>query len=151
MQAPGDVQVYIDAHGLKPMGSDESETQVRDRVAVWLRERGCLIEAQEVAQGRRWDSFGDGPSPVVAGVAGAIAVELGIARRLPGSARRQLDDEVPIGFLAASPPNPAREALGRAFDLLGPAALELLAPPARTPEPPDDDVVWERGARRWKP
>lgn len=128
-KAPPDVQTMIDYYDIPPMAVNETEEQIRDRVAVWLRGHGKLIEAQEIAQGKRYDA--PGGETVLAGVAGAIVSEMGGAPPfvVKGS-RRALDDEVVIGYLASAPPDPAREAMEKAVELLGPdVAMKFLLGP----------------------
>lgn len=112
--------------GLDPQAAGESERDFRLRVAAELRARGQIVEAHEIACGRRFDDPDASPmgslgSPLT-GVAGAIAAALG---GIDYGDRSRVDDEAVIGALALAPPDPARAAIAEAFDLLGPAALDL--------------------------
>lgn len=106
--------------GLPKQQDGEDERSFRIRVATVLRGKGRLIESQEILCGRRYDDPANPPvgslgNPLT-GVAGAIA------QAMQGIDYHHVEDDAVAGALALAPPDPLRETLGRAFDLLGPAA-----------------------------
>jgi hypothetical protein len=134
-----DARSYVEHYGLAPQREGEDDAAFVERVAVELRRLGRIIEAHELMAGHRHDQPPeDGPNVVHAGVAGAIAQALAEAdgRDLQRSrdGRRRLDEEFLDGMLATGPPDPAREALGAMFDVLGPAgAMDFLDATRRKP------------------
>lgn len=111
--------------GLPGQRDSENERDFRIRIAAALRANGQLIEAQEILTGRRYDDPGGPPigalgNPLT-GVAGAIASAMdGID--FGGSDEQRVEDDAAMGVIALSPPDPTREVIARAFDLLGPEA-----------------------------
>lgn len=120
-----DVIEMAECLGLPGQRDGENERDFRIRIAAALRANGSFIEAQEILTGRRYDDPGNPPigqlgNPLT-GVAGAIAGALeGID--YGGSDEQRVEDDAALGAIALSKPDPAREAIARAFDLLGPEA-----------------------------
>lgn len=115
--------------GLEGQGDEESDRDFRLRVAGVLRDKGRIIEAQEIRTGRRFDDpsnppLGEPNNPMT-GILGASAAALqGIDFHTRGETR--VEDEAVIGRLALEPPDPTERAILAAFDLLGPDAMDFL-------------------------
>lgn len=124
-----DVNEMASYLSLEGQRESECDRDFRLRVAGVLRGRGQIIEAQEILTGRRFDDpsnppLGEFGNPLT-GVAGAMAAALhGIS--FPTSNETRVEDEAVMGALSLAPPDPAKEAIRAAFDLLGPAAMDFL-------------------------
>lgn len=121
-----DVRETAEFFGIDAQADGEPDQEYRRRVAGELRSRGKIIEAQEVLMGRRWDDPDQGPLTVLDGVTGGILSTMGVGPRLSPDPARRVEEEAMLGAVFNEPPDPAREALARAFDALGPAGLDLM-------------------------
>lgn len=122
--------------GLSEQQDGESDRDFRIRVADVLRGKGRLIESQEILVGRRFDDPANPPVGVLGnpltGVAGALA------QAMQGIDYRNAEDDAVAGAYALAPPDPAKEAMRRAFDMLGPAAIDLFTTDVEAAAEQDD-------------
>lgn len=123
-EPPFDYFAEARAHGSYlglPQEEGESDTHYRDRVAGKLRADGEIVEAHEVASGRRWDDPEQGAAGPLAGIFGAAAQALRGYDYSPSDPIRQIGDDIAAGVVVTHQ-DPGREAIGAMFDLIGPAA-----------------------------
>ena len=100
--------------------ADESDHAYRSRVAGELHKQGSIIEAQEVASGRRWDdpeqSETTGP---MMGIIGATALAMQGICYSPGDHERQISDEIVAGVVVTAEESRSEAAIGALFDGVG--------------------------------
>lgn len=104
-----------------PQQEAESDFRYRDRIAGVLRDEGRIIEAHEVASGRRYDDPEQGDRGPMVGIVGALAQALAGHNYSPYDPERQVGDDIAAGVTATTPRDPGEETLARMFNLLGPA------------------------------
>ena len=129
-----ELRMYGEYYGVA-QEKDETDKAYRSRLAGELRRRGKIIEAHEIASGRRWDDPEQGPTGPMAGIYGAIAQTMQGFEYSPYDSERQVEDDIAAGVVVMQPRDRSGEAILALFDLAGPdAAMEVLDSFARRPE-----------------
>jgi hypothetical protein len=119
------VRTTASYYGYGPQREGQSDDDYRTEVALKLRQEGKLIEAHEIAQGRRYEADDGSFDPgVMLGVIGATHEALNGERPWSNRGDAVFGDDIAAGGIVSQPDPHA--ALRQAFDMLGPeVAMDL--------------------------
>ena len=128
-----EARMYGEYYGIT-QAEDEGNEAYRSRVAGELRKQGKIIEAHEVASGRRWNDPDQGPTGPMAGIFGAVAQAMQGIEYSPDDPEQQIGDDIAAGVVAMAPKDNSGEAIMALFDLVGPeAGMDVLETFSRKP------------------
>ena len=116
-----EARTYGEYLGL-PQVEDETDSAYRSRISGVLRAQGRIIEAHEVASGRRYNDPEQGPTGPMVGIMGAVAQALGDRRPYSRNPESQVGDDIAAGVIATHEGSSSERTLAAMFDLFGPAA-----------------------------
>jgi hypothetical protein len=108
-----EVQQIADHYDFRPIRKGENETSYRHALATFLRREGHIIEAYEVASGKRWDQ----DDATATSILGAVSKTMQ-SREYPGD---ELGTDFAAGVIAAKPEQD--DGLGSALNALGTEAF----------------------------
>lgn len=117
-----------------PQAEGEADEAYRNRVAGELRRQGKIIEAHEVASGRRWDDPEQGLGGPMTGIVGAMAQIMNGNEYSPHDPQRQIGDDIAAGIVATHRDH-SGEAIAALFDAVGPEiGMDVIDALSRRPQ-----------------